>query len=323
MIFAGGMSGNHQILKTKTLAEMLKPQNSNVPLDFNFQIGLGWMLSTLGVSTIENAGTVAHHSGGTVLFHSQMYILPEHKLGVIVLSNSGTARGVVDHVATETLTLALEAKSDIRQPTHSKVKPTNSPLDAETINTYIGYYTTLLGFVQISACGKSLCANIANHNFDLIRGNDGLYRLEYSLLGIFHIDLGNLGEIGLSRRTTKGRELIVGRIGSQEMLIGQRIQPLADLETWRRHLGDYEITNLADDYKFINHIHLSEERGFFLFEITPTKGEKMRAPLMPISGNEGIILGPLSDGGDSIRIVMINGEERILFSGYQLKKIVH
>jgi CubicO group peptidase (beta-lactamase class C family) len=323
MVFAGGISGDHRLLKAETINEMLRPQNMNVPLDFNFRVGLGWMLSTLGGSTIENAGIVAHHSGGTILFHSQMYLLPEHKLGVIVLSNSSAAGKVVDHIATETLSLALQAKTGIHQPEHNKIMTDDKPLSVETVQDYVGDYTTLAGFAQIKACGKGICANVANHNFDLIRGSDGQFRLDYSLLGIFHINLGNLGEIGLTRRTMNGRDLLVARVGSQEMLVGQRIQAISNPYTWRKYLGDYEITNLEDDYNFNDHISLTEERGFLLIEMTPknSNGGKRRIPLMPITDSEGLLLGPLSDGGETIRIVKENGEERVLFSGYMLKKI--
>jgi CubicO group peptidase (beta-lactamase class C family) len=184
MVFADGKSGDRTIIEPKTLSEMLRPQNTSVPLDFNFHTGLGWMLSTLGTSTIQNGGPVAHHAGATANFHGQLYILPAHKLGVIVLSNSSTAGQVVDHVATEALTLALEAKTGIRQPERRRIQTDNKPLSNETVQEYAGNYTTMAGFSKISACGKGLCADVADHRFDLARGTDGLFRLDYSLLEI-------------------------------------------------------------------------------------------------------------------------------------------
>lgn len=325
MVFAGGTSGDHQILKAETVAEMLRPQNTAVPLDLNFRVGLGWMLSTVGTSTIKNAGLVAHHGGDTILFHSQMYILPEHKLGVVVLSNSNTAMRVVDHIATEALTLALEAKDGIRQPEHGKIQPDNKPLTPETMQEYIGGYTTMAGFAQIRACGKGLCSDMADHSFDLVRGSDGLFRLDYSLLGLFHINLGRIGEIGFSRRTIAGRDLLVARAGDQEMLVGQRITPLSNPDAWRQYLGDYEITNLGADHTFIERIRLIEELGHLLLEVTMSKkmgaGAAVRIPLLPVSDNEGILLGALSDGGETVRSVTVDGEKRVQFSGYQFRKI--
>ena len=324
MIFSGGTSGNHRILKSNTITEMLRPQNTTVPLDLNFRVGLGWMLSTVGSSTIENAGTVAHHSGATALFRSQMYVLPEHKLGVIVLSNSSTAGQVVDHIATETLSLALEAKTGILQTKHSKVQRVNEPLSATTVQDYVGSYTTVAGYVRIYESGKSLRVDAAGHSFELVQRSDGLLGLDYALLGIFHIDLGPLADIGFSRRTVAGRDLHNARSGTQEIMVGQRIAPLANPSAWQRYLGDYEITNLEGDHKFMDRIRLTEERGFLLVEMTPTdaRGETARIPLMPVSENEALLLGALNDGGDTVRVVRVNGEERVLVSGYQLKKIV-
>ncbi|MBI3481214.1 MAG: beta-lactamase family protein [Nitrosomonadales bacterium] len=323
MVFADGMSGNHQILKADSIAEMLRPQNTDVPLDFNFHVGLGWMLSTIGKSTIENAGLVAHHAGGTILFHSQIYMLPEHKLGVVVLSNSSTSGQVVDHIATEALSLALEAKSGIRQQEHNNIQPDIKPLPVETVGEYIGDYTTLAGFARIRTCGNGLCADVADHSFNLVRGSDGLFRLDYSLLGILHIDLGTIGYVGLTRRTLDDRDLLIAKTGTQEILVGQRIEPPSNLGSWKFRLGDYEVINLDDDHKFAERIRLIEDRGYLFLEATlaESSGRKVRVTLMPKSDNEGILLGPLSDGGETVRFVTAGGEERALFSGYQLRKI--
>ncbi len=50
---------------------MLRPQNTNIPLDLDFRVGLGWMLGGLGDIDIRNGGPVAHHAGATLLFHGQ------------------------------------------------------------------------------------------------------------------------------------------------------------------------------------------------------------------------------------------------------------
>jgi hypothetical protein len=122
MVFAEGWSRDHQILKPGTVAEMLRPQNGQVPLDLSFKVGLGWMLGSIGGLDIKNAGPVAHHSGATLHHRSQLVILPEQKLGVVVLANSASAGKLVSTLAAETLKLALEAKSGITQPRQQTVK---------------------------------------------------------------------------------------------------------------------------------------------------------------------------------------------------------
>ena len=91
MVFADGEYEGKRIIQPDTLHEMFKVQNSKVPLDFDFKMGLGWMLSGLDV---PGAGTVASHGGTTLNYHTAMVVLPEHKLGVVVLSNSVTAQAI-------------------------------------------------------------------------------------------------------------------------------------------------------------------------------------------------------------------------------------
>jgi CubicO group peptidase (beta-lactamase class C family) len=122
MVFADGWFKGRQVVKADTLAEMLRPQNSRVPLDLSFRVGLGWMLGAMGGLDIKNAGPVAHHGGATINHRSQLIILPEQKLGVVVLANSASAGSVVNKVATEALKLALEAKAGITQQPMAKGK---------------------------------------------------------------------------------------------------------------------------------------------------------------------------------------------------------
>lgn len=323
MVFADGLSGTHQVLKPVTVAEMLRPQNSALQLDFNFQTGLGWMLSTLGQSTIENAGPVAHHGGAIGMFRSQMYLLPQHKLGVVVLANSGTATSVVDHIATETLALALEAKTGITQPAHTKPAWADAPLPAEVQSAHVGAYTTLIGPVHIRADASALRVNALGHDFKLRPRSDGLLGLDYALLGLVSVNMGAFSEIGFSHRTVAGRDLLVARLGAQDMLVGQRMAPPASLGAWQQRLGDYQISNLGDEPKVVKRIRLIEERGFLVFETTllDEPNQPVRAVLKPVSDTQALLLGPLADSGETVRSVIVDGVEQLAYSGYLARKM--
>lgn len=324
MVFAGGSSGGHPVLQPQSVAEMLRPQNADVPLDLNFHIGLGWMLSNLGALPIENAGPVAHHSGATAFFRSRLYILPEHKLGVVVLANSSTAGQVVDHVATEALILALKAKTGIRQPTRDKPRFLDKPLPTATVEDFAGTYTTLAGFAHLYAEGNRLRADAAGHTFDLVPRSDGLLGLDYTLLGIVRLDLGSLGELGFSHQRIGGHDLLIARIGSQEMAVGERIERPADLGAWRDCIGDYQIDNLGRDHEFVEHVRLTEEDGFLLVEMVMAGQPKqtLRLPLMPLSDGEALLLSGLATGGETVRRVVVDGKERLAISGYLLERVV-
>jgi len=325
MVFAGGTSGEHRILKAETIAEMLRPQNSDVPLDMNFHVGLGWMLSTLGRSSIQGGGVVAHHAGATAMFRSQLYILPEHKLGVVVLANSSTARQVVDRVATAALSMQLEAKTGVKQPPFITPPAAEQPVSDATMQAYVGDYTTIAGPVRVFSEGGNLRAELAGRKFNLVQRSDGLFAIDYALLGILHVDLGGLGDAGLSLRKVAGHDALVARIGSQEMLVGDRVLPPKMLGDWQRRLGDYEIANVADDHKFVARIRLTEERGFLVAELTTTDspGQTQRTLLMPLSNTEGLLLGPLSNAGATVRVQSVGGEEHLVMSGYRARRVVH
>lgn len=329
MVFANGKTGTEagaandvRILRSESVAEMLRPQNTDVALDFNFKIGLGWMLTTLGTSTLENAGPVAHHGGAIGGFRSQMYVLPEHKLGVVVLGNSSTAESVVDRVATETLKLALEAKTGIQQQPTPQVDWAKTPVPADLLKQMAGDYTTPFGLVQVRTEGQKLHALLAGKTFNLRLRTDGLLGLDYALLGFIHIDLGELGQAGLALRTINHRTVLVARIGRQDMRVGERITPSAHSEAWAKRLGVYEITNLENDPKVAERIALTEDHGHLVLEITgvDTQGQTLRKVVSPVSDTEALVLGSLAGAGDALRSTVVDGEERFSYSGYIVRK---
>lgn len=323
-MLAGGVHDGHRVLQSATIAEMLRPQNLDVPLDIDFRVGLGWMLSPQGQYTVQGGGVVAHHAGATRLFRSQLYILPEHKLGVVVLANSSAAEQVVDHIASEALALELEVKTGIKQPVPVEPAAASQPDPSVDQSKIIGDYTTMLGPVRIFADAGKLKVDVAGHSLSLIRRVDGLYSLNYVLLGLFPIKLGNLSEVGLSARQVAGHEALLARTGVQTTLVGDKLPPPPPLGEWGKRLGDYEITNLGDDVALINSIELLADHGYLMLEMTMTDnpGQKVRSFLMPKSDAEAVMLGSLREGGASVKVVAVNGEERLEVFGYQIRRKV-
>ncbi len=322
MILANGRAGERPILKTETLAEMLRPQNADLPLDMGFHVGLGWMLGGFGDIDLQNAGTVAHHSGGTLYFHSQLIVLPEHKLGVVVLSNSTTASPAVHRVATETIKMALETKAGIRQPPPEKPVWNDIPLPKTTIEAFEGGYASPFGYIRIFSKGSGLRAETLGKTFHLIPHADGLLGVRYKLLGLIPISLGPLDSVGLSRHTLSSREVLAARIGNREMLVGEKIKPAPIPEPWRRRVGSYDIVNPGEDTVLVEKIGLKEEKGVLLIEYAlPFFSEAvLRMPLAPLSDTEAVFDGLGRGMGETIRTATVDGEEVLSYSGYWLKR---
>lgn len=322
MVFAGGRAGERQIIKPETLAEMLRIQNSDVPLDLNFRIGLGWMLSGLGGINIKNAGPVAHHSGATLYHRSQLIVLPEHKLGVVVLANSATAGGVVSKVATETLKLALEAMSGIKQPEPQKPAYAEGSVSQEALQAFAGRYATMAGVVNVSKKSNYLRVKVMNKSLRLVPRADGLFGLQYRLLGLFPISLGELDHIGFSIARVAGRDILKAHSDGQEMLVGERIQTTPLSEKMSQRAGEYEIINRGDDAVLFDNVRVGQDGGLLIVDYAMplfTDG-RMSIAITPLSDTEVITSGLGRGMGETIRVVNVGGEELLQYSGYLLRK---
>jgi hypothetical protein len=264
MVFAAGRSGDHQVVKPESLTEMLTPQNASVPLDLDLRIGLGWFLDR---SAIQNAGPLAGHGGAIGQFTSQLFVLPKHKLGVVVLANS-SAGNVAASIAIEALKLALEVKTGIRQPAPvgpSKVPAADRPWPAAAQQETVGDYTTMAGLAHVYTHGGGLHAQVNGRTLDLVPRADGRLGLDYRWLGLFHLSLGPLGDAGLSRKTLAGREVIVATMGSpqgdREILVGERVKQPRDLGGWRQRLGAYRLANTVFGEPTVAKFQLGEAKG--------------------------------------------------------------
>jgi CubicO group peptidase (beta-lactamase class C family) len=322
MVFAQGKSGEHKILEPETLAEMLRVQNADIPLDLNFRIGLGWMLSGLGNIDIKNAGPVANHGGATLLFRSQLIILPEHKLGVVVLANSFTSGNTVGNVAVEAIKLALEAKTGIKQPEVKKPADSGTSLTSKDLQAYPGKYATIMGVARVIKKSDYLQAEFMDRTFRLVPRSDGQLGLQYKLFGFIPISLGKLDNVGISRASIMGHDVLIARLGEQELLVGEKINPTTISETWRKRAGEYEIVNQGEDIVAIDKPRLSYDGGLLLVEFAiPFFSKKIsRFALTPVSDDEAIICGLGRGMGETIKVIMIDGKEGLQYSGYQFKR---
>jgi hypothetical protein len=322
MILAEGELDGQRIMKPETLREMLRPQNSTVALDQGFRIGLGWMLDGLGGINIKNVGTVAHHGGATLYHRAQLVVLPQVKLGVIVLSNSNGAQGSVNTIATEALKLAVEIKTGQKQP-EKKPIVTGEFLTADELKAYEGSYATLAGLGRLTAGSGYLKAELMDRSFRLVPRQDKKLQIQYRLLGLFPIDLGELGSFGVSRVNVSGRELLKASDGEQEVVVGEKVAPVPLSAVWQQRVGSYRIINAGDDAVLVSNIELRLENGLLLVEYSlPEFGDsRISSVIRPVSDHEAVFTGLWRGMGETLRVVHEQGVEQVLYSGYRLERV--
>jgi CubicO group peptidase (beta-lactamase class C family) len=323
MVFAHGTVGDQIILKPETLAEIFRSQNSHVPLDLDFRIGLGWFLND---PDIQNAGRVASHGGALSLFYSKLILLPEHKLGVVVLANSSAALDVVNKVAEEALKLALEAKTGITQPRMEKpLREPILPWSQRVLKDYEGQYATGFRVYTVSTRGEGLHTRLMGKPVQLVPHGIGLFSVQYRLFGIFPIHVKQLDGLTFSLTRIAGRDVLVLHDNGKKYLLGERIEPSPIPDAWLKRLGDYELVNPGDYFPMIEKAQLKYEDHLLTLDVTtPMLSnvgiERLRFAVGPVSNTEAVILGLGRNMGETIEAVTETGEVRLRYSGCEFRR---
>jgi CubicO group peptidase (beta-lactamase class C family) len=323
MIFADGRAGDQQILKPGTLSKTLQRQNGDVRLDFDFQIGLGWFLNDSG---IKGAGLVASHGGTLSLFHSQMTLLPEHKLGVVVLANSSSAIQVVNRIAEETLKSAVEEKAGIKQPEPQRiVREPNIPWPQAAIEDHVGHYATGLRVFTVEAEKGRLFTRLMGRRVELVLHPSGQFSLRYRLLGLIPVRLGPLEGMNFSVVPVLERKVLVLNYRGKRHLLGEKIEGSPVSEAWLRRTGEYELADPGSYRPVIEKAELKYEGPFLMLDVRiPILGdygiERLKFAIRPVSDTEAILLGLGRNMGETLQVVEENGVEKIRYSGCEFVK---
>jgi CubicO group peptidase (beta-lactamase class C family) len=318
MVFANGKYDGKQIIKPESLREMFKVQNANVAMDFDFKMGLGWMLSGVDV---PRAGTVASHGGTTLNFHTVMVVLPEHKLGVVVLSNSVTAQSMVGKIAAETLKLALEAKRGITQPVKVVKEEKEVPLTEEDIRAYDGYFDTLIGLVKVSGKSGDLVAEIMGQKLQLLPRAEKQFGARFKLFGFIPLKISVLEELNLSLHRIDGHDVLALKSNDQTMLIGEKLVPVALPPGMLDFVGEYEIINKHDG-PLPESVRVLHEDGLLIgaFTFVEKPGFVFRVALKPVADDEVVMAGLGPGKGETIHLKKIGDEAHMSFSGFEMRR---
>lgn len=323
MLFTNGILNNRQVITPATLMEIFKSQNSNIPLDLGLRVGLGWLLGGLGDVDILNAGPVAHHAGATLMFRSQIIMLPRHKLGVVVMANSSTGGRVVSRIAVQAVVTALEVKTGIKQTLLEKPEEVDVELSSEVKQAYSGDYASIVGIAEIIPRSDRFVVEALNRTFQLVPHANGKFGVKYVLLGLFPFSLAALDSYEISHVRIASHEILRASTKGSDLLIAEKIQPLPVPAAWQRRVGRYKIENVGDDVPLLSKFAIRFDNGLLLAECTMPFFLKsaVRYPLKTISDTEVILAGLGGRSmGETIRVVTVNEKEKLVYSGYLLGK---
>ncbi len=321
MVFAKGRVDNRQFLQPATINEMLRPQNENVVLDFGRQIGLGWFIDYTPRENLKVAG----HGGGTPLFRTNLMILPEKKLGVVVLTNSTEGSKVLGKIGKEALKLALETKTGRTiEDKDIHIEPPDRTASEDMLQSFVGRYVTLNMLGAVARKEKALDANFESYKFQLIPSSDGKFGVTRKFLGIFPLNkIGSLELVKIQVKHTDyaGREFLTIHYDNKHWFSAAKLNPKPLPDTWETAFGNYKIIN-PDPQGSPEEIRLAEKEGVLELSYKNPLWYSGRGKiyLRSISETQAITTGLGRNSGETMRLIDMDGETGLSFWGYKMKK---
>jgi len=314
MVIGNGTLDGKRVLGEAALAETLTPQFPDCPLDFGQQFGLGWMLSGLRV---DSSGSQAWHNGGTKAFLSQMAILPDKKLGVVVMANSDRANALVFETAEAALQLALEVRHGIRLPARALAPELTPPRTA--LAQHVGEYSLMGSLARISLGRKRLRLHVLQHKLDLVPVSANRFRVEYNLLGLKSIPIP-FPPVEFS--VVDGRPFAV--LQDRVIVPAEKVPPYSIPPAWTAYTGDYQILNPDAEYLVdLEHCRVEIADGRLLLDIriSGIENREVKVVLVPLNDHDAYVFGLGRNVGDVAHTAFDeHGRCITRYSGYLFEK---
>lgn len=319
MLIANGKFEGQQILKSRSVQEMLHAQNDAVTLDLDTRVGLGWRLSGVHLPTTRS---VAWLSNESPFSRGRMILVPEHKLGVVVLTNNSNSTELVEKASERLLELVLQTRKPV---VTVKRRAIVTPTPVHKRDDIIGPYATSFGLISVTTQKGRYRAHMLGKTLNLTRNPDGLFSPEYRLLGLIPIPISVLKEARLTTLKIDKRHLAVAYYRNQSHRLGERIEPRPLPEVWRKRLGEYQAEERDLLLKLVKFgpIGLEYNNGLLTlrYRVPGWLGMVATIPVRPVSDTELVIEGTGWLMGETVHIVQRGGQERLRYSGYELRPV--
>jgi hypothetical protein len=252
-----------------------------------------------------------------------MLLVPEHKLGVIVLTNSSGATEAVEKVSERLMELVLQNRKPMT-PAESR-QMVMSPSVPPKREDLVGHYATPLGLISVKADAGRYRAQMLGKSFNLLRQPEDLFAAEYRLLGLIPIPISMLKEARITTTKIGGQHFAIAYYRNQAHRLGTRIEPLRLSAAWRKRLGEYQIVErdpLLDLVKLGNVVLVyNDGLLYFRYRVPGWLGLVANVPVKPVSDTELVTSGTGWLMGETVQVVQRDSRETLRYSGYEFRPV--
>lgn len=321
MLLDDGRYGGRALLRARGVSEMFRPQNAQVALDLDNRVGLPWRLA--GVRFPE-ARTAAWLGNESPFARGRLLLVPEHRLGVIVLTNCSGSSEAAERISTRLMQLALQGRKPAAPP-EPRVTALTAPSPARTRADIEGRYATLVGQIDVHAADGRYRAQMLGKTLELVPTPEGLLAPEYRFLGLIPIPISVLRELRFTEARVAGRDIAIAYYRNQAYRLGEKIAPRPLPPAWRARLGEYRVVNDDALLKLVNlrDVTLAYDGGvlYFRYRVPGWLGLVANIPVRPVSDAELVVEGTGWLMGETIALVEESDAPRLRYSGYMFRRV--
>jgi hypothetical protein len=273
--------------------------------------------------TIPSAAKVAWQNGTYPPFTSSMVVLPDEKLGVVVLANSPESRKSLQEITGRALQLMMQdkfgRKADLEE--HKPAEPPVIKLTQEKLDSYTGLYSAFGQVTEIVRHDDHLMGHFFDFDLDLLPIGENLFMPEFNFLLVIHI---KLPQYPLELLKVDGKDVAVVR-GLPYPVALEKITPPPIPISWQECLGKYLSDDVGDQIEF-QEMSLENVKGLLTVKgkinIKPFdfKTDHFTAGLIPVSDDDAVVAGLFWADGGTVHAVRENGKIRLVSSGYSFTK---
>lgn len=303
------------VLSSATFAEMASVQNADVPLDGDMPVGITfWLVNPTSIPDLA----LISHGGDIPPYHTMLVVAPEEGVGVFVATNSDA--GPVIDVAVEALTRLVEARRGEHYPVVDPLALPEQKLPAETLERYTGVWASPMGLVTSRVRRGRLLGQLGPGTVTLVHRGDDLLTAEVRVLGI---PLVQLWPLYFRLEEHDGQPLLALYQGGVFSGYAVRFEPEPVPQVWLDRVGEYEILN-GGDSPFLEEPELIYDDRTGVLGVRAESviaGGELVIPIRVLSDSHAVTEGMGRMMGESIRVRDVDGEERLLYSGFEMRRV--
>jgi CubicO group peptidase (beta-lactamase class C family) len=306
------------VIKTETLREIFKVQNSEVIFDDNMR-GVGWYLFHFK----SDSNVVAYHAGSTHLSNAAILIVPGKKMASIFLDNTIGGLSLVEEGCLRLVEACGIKTSTVIKRQYVPYNPNDSSetydIPVDSLREHIGTYAQLRSTVQIKKENEKLVLQRNNERF-LLKPVSKESFIPYKLYDGDSLQI--LPKRRYFFRDINNYHILFLQEGDKQYQLGYRVDIKDIDDIWKSRLGRYKRYGYRDKgpETFSEAELYVADNNLLRLKIFYTLSGESIYNLRINSDNELIFCG-VAPGGGTLHFSKDNQKDIMIHQGLTLKKI--